>query len=176
MVYALILIPYLNGDIYYLYLCSISPSNSNAVPFCRHGAYSFLTWHCLQVVPLCCPKFTLFCKHCTRILLSAADRFGGDHFHVCFFLDPMTIAVLWQMAVIPFGHDMPPMTFSSKVKDKEAVILKGERERKKKMNGPGEQQFQVSRLGRIYFVALFTFLLRFGQKPLGTPTPFHHPK
>ncbi|TKY54728.1 hydrolase protein [Spatholobus suberectus] len=26
-----------------------------------------------------------------------ADRFGVDRFHVCFFLDPMTSAVLWQM-------------------------------------------------------------------------------
>lgn len=36
----------------------------------------------------------------------------------------MKIAVLWQMAVIPFGHEMTPLTFSSKVKVKEAVILK----------------------------------------------------
>jgi len=36
----------------------------------------------------------------------------------------MKIAVLWQMAVIPFGHEMTPQTFSSKVKVKEAVILK----------------------------------------------------
>ena len=35
---------------------------------------------------------------------------------------------------------------------------KGEREKKEKMNGPAQQHFQLTRLGRIYFLPLFTFL------------------
>ncbi|KAK7329970.1 hypothetical protein VNO77_24153 [Canavalia gladiata] len=54
----------------------------------------------------------------------AVDRFGLEHFHVAFYMDPTTIALLWQMAVIPFGLEIPLLISSIKVKDKEAVTLK----------------------------------------------------
>lgn len=79
----------------------------------------FLNWHCLHVVTLYCPNSTPFCKHSTRILQLIGLEYIIFTFASLFFLDPMKIAVLWQMAVIPFGHEMTPLTFSSKVKVKE---------------------------------------------------------
>ncbi|KAK7265125.1 hypothetical protein RJT34_32741 [Clitoria ternatea] len=64
-----------------------------------------------HVVPSYCPKLTLFFFASTvHEFLQVMDEFGLQIiFTFAFFLDPVTVAVPWQMAVIPFGHEMPPM-------------------------------------------------------------------
>lgn len=84
----------------------------------------FLIWHCVHMVPFYCSK-VIFSKHWAL----NDNRYGLYHFHAnWYFVDPMRrrqlIAVLWQIAVILFGHEMPPLTLRSKERDKRGCDTK----------------------------------------------------